>query len=208
MGTLVLVFRILSHLAPVPLLILGWRRRRLLALYGLAGLLSDLLMLALTSSGYHMAVANLFLATEFVMLSLYFSRMLRAPGQFSIIIFIVPVLFAVHTFSASFTELNLLGASVLCILYVGYALAGYYRVLQAAPVPHTETRELFWASTALLFYAAGVCLFFLFYASALSTSPAAPLFWIAFFLIANTAKYVFLFTALLRNGVYIWKRSA
>jgi hypothetical protein len=157
--------KLLSFLAPLSTLILGWRQRfTLLWLYAAAGLIIDNTSLLLKHYGlnYHIT-GNIFVLLELIIFSLFYHRgVFHRSRIFLLTMCTVAMLFVLHTLWNSVWEINFEGAGYLCVIYIAFGVLGYYNMLQKPEAIYLGRSPLFWINTGVFLYAAANSLLFLF----------------------------------------------
>ncbi|RYD56594.1 MAG: hypothetical protein EOP56_11115 [Sphingobacteriales bacterium] len=160
------IIKFLSIFSPLLALVAGYRRRfTLLWYYALAGLFFDLLLLVLKRGleVNHLWAANLFVLTEFLLLTFYYREQLfKNRALFSSLVFLGSAFFITTTALKSIFAFNAIGASVFFLAYIIYGILGLYKMLQAQDELFLERSSFFWVNVALIIYASGNFLLFLF----------------------------------------------
>jgi hypothetical protein len=160
------ILLILSVISPIPALLIGRKNRSsLLWIYLLVGLTFDV-TLVLLKRVYHLNNAwagNLFTLTEFLLLSyLYKDLIFKNRTIFLIVLYSLSLFYVSHTLSRPLNVPNKVGGSILTFTYIVYAIMGFYTIIKEQKVIFLDKYWFFWLNTALLVYASGSFLLFLF----------------------------------------------
>jgi hypothetical protein len=175
----------------------------LLWLYVITGFLFDLLII-LFNRVYHInsfPVGNLFLLTEFILISLLFRKHLyRNNFLFVIITAGLSLFFILTTYRSYQTDLNTFSASFFSSTYLVYSIVGLFIILREQKDIYLERSYLFWLCVAFLIYASGVLFIFLFkdYMRGVDDEFFKTL-WKTFFRILNIIKNLTLAFAIYRK---------
>lgn len=190
MDKIIAAVRIAVNLVPLLLLAMSLRSRPLVWWWALACLFFDWLTLAMRWADLPFGwPGNIFSLVEFVMVSIYY---LRACGWLAWMLYGAVVVFILLISYILFTGIDTLGlpgVAVLSLVYMMYALYGFYTLLQMTPTLYPERSDLFWVSCALLVHAGPTCIFFLFYDDVTGPDREKRIYWWSFFQLMNIIKY-------------------
>lgn len=137
----------------------------LLWFYPLTGFAFDILVsifkrIGSSGNGW---VSNLFVLTEFIILSfIYRKRVFPNDRVFFLFTGAMVVFFVSTTLNASLVRFNMFGASFFSFSYIVYGLLGFRSILKETDIVSLERYWFFWLNTAVLTYASGTFLLFLF----------------------------------------------
>jgi len=137
----------------------------LLWFYPLTGFAFDILVSIFKriGSGGNGWVSNLFVLTEFLILSfIYRKRVFPNDRVFFLFTGALVLFFISTTFNTSLVRFNLFGASFFSFSYIVYGLLGFRSILKEKDIMALERYWFFWLNTAVLTYASGTFLLFLF----------------------------------------------
>ncbi|RYZ52148.1 MAG: hypothetical protein EOP49_10250 [Sphingobacteriales bacterium] len=154
---------ILSALVPLAA---GYRNRKaLLWYYPLAALSVDCLTLYLK----HVAhlpfawITNYYLVAEFLILCFVFRPVLAVRHRlFYFFIGAALLFFTITALPQNARSFNQAGASLFSFSYIAMGIAGLYLILRQQQILYLEKSWFFWLNTALILYASGNFLIFLF----------------------------------------------
>lgn len=199
MGFVPWLIMILSNVSPLPAIVAGRRYKMALWYYVIACIAADASSLMFKQfDRSHTTVTDLFLLTEFVLVSYYFVQKLwrRPKGPIVIVLVLVGAVYVYHTIVSmlhvrEFADVayNYFGASLFYFTYIIFSLLGLFRVMQKVDVARLERSPLFLSSVAFLLYASGALFLLLF--KDLIVKADMKLFgnlWIYFFLPLNIIK--------------------
>ena len=199
----------LSSAAGIVPLWAGRKTRNLIWYYVLASLVCDVLCLLLKRWGMDIRwLGNVFFLAEYIFLSVFYLKLVLPDRLWvRLMLIVIPFLFLGLPllrgigWNAGFKELNTTGGALFAAVFVVYAITGYYRLLQAPGDAPLEHSALFWMHTALLIYASGSALFFLYDKYMHSVYPQYTVLWGTYFHVLNTVKNLFMafYFYLLRN---------
>lgn len=203
---------LISALSPIPAIIAGlWRRKvSLFWLYAITDFVFDmgiiLLKRVLHVNGN--VTGNIFFMIEFCLIAFIVRPVLFRSGTFFKIqtggLLICYLVFSTVVHSVS--ELHLIGPALIFSLpYILYALAGFnYLVRNAHSRPSIETSSFFWFNSALMIYASGSIVLFLFHEYLLSQNAFAEFkkLWLYVFITINIIKNLLLIPA-----VYFYRQE-
>lgn len=158
-----LVLSVSSFLVP---LIAGFRNRRtILWLYILMSLVFDI-TIVIVKRVFHLNVyplANTYVFVEFVMLSLYYYRSISDEYKYFLHTIIgIGLLYIAHTLFYGLGHRNGTGAACLSVIYLLYALAGFYSISKKHVHNNILASAFFWVNVAMLTGSAGRMILFLF----------------------------------------------
>jgi hypothetical protein len=196
-----LFFLVLSILSPVIPLTIGYKKRStLLWIYPLVGLLFDLTIflfkrVLLLHPGW---LGNLYLLIEFIIISfLYRDKIFKTSKLFNVFVIVFSFFLLSHTLFSSVKSFNVVGASFSNFIYIVYGVLGFYHLLQKQEVLYLEKAWFFWLNTALIIYASGNFLLFLFmdYLMALDKEMFLKI-WYSVFQLLNITKNLLIAVAL------------
>jgi len=190
-----------SILSPIIPLLVGIRNRvNLLSIYLLTALGFDI-AISLIKRVFHVNIGiatNLFILAEFVLLSLIIRKnAFRNNSVFIAIASLLALFFIAHTVWKSVFQVNITGASIFIFLYIIYGILGLYAILREQAVTFLERSGFFWFCIAVIIYASGAFLLFLF--RDYIVAKDAQLFgrmWQTIFLCLNITKNLLLAPAL------------
>lgn len=158
---------ILSALIPISI---GIRNRNsLLWTYVTLAFLADIIQLLLKRVFLvpHHPVANIFILTEFLLISaIYKNEIFKKNDKlfYGFVVFLSSVfVIGVFTQDETIFKLNTTGAGLFYFSYIIYAIAGFFTILKKQQVLFIERSSFFWVNVALLLYASGSVLTLLFH---------------------------------------------
>jgi len=97
-------------------------------------------------------------------------------------------------------EFNSIGITVFCIIYIVYAILGFYNLVSEQKVIFLEKSGFFWANVAWIIYSSGVSFIFLYEQYFISHHlKLIENIWMLVCLL-NTIKYLFLAVSLKTSG--------
>jgi hypothetical protein len=174
-----------------------WRQRfTLLWFYAAAGFITELLTPVVAEK---QVVGNLFLLTEFLLISFYYRKQLFKKNLlFSIITTSASLYFILSTINKPTGYLNLEDASVFCLIYIIYGLLFFYTFLKKDPSENSQLRfaEL-GVNIALYVFASGSLMIFLFSPFVLKNEPDLFIaIWFTVYIGLNIFRYSFIAIAL------------
>jgi hypothetical protein len=190
----------ISILSPLFPILLGAKRNRRSYIwwYAWAGMIADLVVFFLKHICKQPTawVSNVFVITEFVLILLYFSAKVFRFKIFPLLVMmgtgLIFFAFTTFYFKGPF-KVNLIGISVLNVIYIILCVLGYYRILKEQQIVHLEKYSGFWIISGIFIYASGS--FFLFLEADALTAVNAKLmmmFWLSLFAPLNTLKNILL----------------
>jgi len=187
---------IISLVAPVLTLLLGWRQRfSLLWFYAAAGLLLDNLsqLLKYWHLNHHIPL-NVFVLAELICISFYYRRHVFSRSKlFLLFSGALAIGFVIHTLLTDPLVLNFTALGILCTIYIGYGIAGYLSMRGKSEITYLNNSPFFWINTAFFLYATTSCLLFLFATYLKSESWELLLsIWFGFYMIVNILRYIFI----------------
>lgn len=155
-----------SNLSALLAIFIGRSQKHVLWYYAIASFVFDINGLVLKHFGVqrHWA-SNLFVLIEFLLITRYFiGELIKEPYKRNAyrIMCLIALLFTIQTINVSIWQANYLGASILYSIYIGYCLAGLYKVISEIEYVHIEVNPLFIFCTAFLLYASGILIILLF----------------------------------------------
>jgi hypothetical protein len=193
-----------SILSPLVTILVGYKSRlTLLWLYVATGLVFDIAINVARRVFHvnHFWLANLYVLSEFILISfIYKEKLYKNRYVFLVVTSLLPILFIGGTVRNSIWSFNTNGASIFYIVYIVYALLGFYTLLKEQRFLFLENSAFFWMNVAFLLYGSSNFILFLFtdYLRA-NNDELFKLLWSTFFLIINTLVYVLLAVALTRR---------
>jgi uncharacterized membrane protein YuzA (DUF378 family) len=108
-------------------------------------------------------VANLFVITEFIYISLYYKkRIIHHPIIYNTFAIATTIFFIVYTIYRGVMDFNTFGSSFLFLIYIIYGIAGLYTLLVKQQDMFLEKSAFFWANVGFIVYASGSFLLLLF----------------------------------------------
>ncbi len=191
---------VLSAIIPI---IVGIRKRNsLLWTYVAIAFLADVLQLILKRGLHlpHHPVANVFILTEFLLISyIYKDEIFKNVKIFYGLVVLLSSVFVIGVFAQEETifKMNTTGASFFYFTYIIYAIAGFFMILKKQQVLFIERSSFFWMNVALLLYASGNVLTLLFHNNL--DEKFFLFLWHIFFRVLNISKNVILAVALSRK---------
>lgn len=197
----------LSILSPLPAIIIAGRRRSVLWYYVLMSFLSDITSYILGIYKLpHAVVSNTFMLAEFVLLTAYFKRALlgdKYRNQYIAIVGLLSLWFIINSFSrindsASDADgMNYFFTSFFYILYLLLSLFSFYKIMKSERLVNLAHSSLFIISVAILLYASGSYMLFLFkpYLERINLEMMRR-FWFYLFLPLNILKNILIAIAL------------
>lgn len=201
---LLLYASLMSALIPI---IIGYKsNKNLLWLYPIAGFSFDLLTVFFKRGLHlnHFWIGNVFILTEFIILSLiYYQTVFGKKKQFAIVAISLLTLFVISTSVFSWLKINVSIASLFYCCYIFYGIAGLYCILKRQEIISITGSGFFWMNVAVLIYASGSFLLLLFWDHLLAHD--AKLFlnlWSSIFLSLNIVKNI-----LLALSLYYYKKE-
>ena len=201
-----IIFLIISILSPVIPIAMGAKKRiTLLWIYAITGLFFDLCITIMKRvfEVNHNWMANLFVLTEFLLISLFYrEKIFRNNKLFLSITVILGGIFLYTTLRQSIFYFNTTGSAIFCFTYISYGILGLYKMLQAPQEVYIEQSSFFWVNAAFIIYASGTLLLFLFreYLQQ-QNSQLFTLLWSTFFLTLNVLKNIFLAISFKKSAV-------
>lgn len=198
--TPILVVSILSPLIP---LITGMKKRlTLLWLYCLTGLAFEL-GITLFKRVFHinyLLPSNLYLLVECVFISFLFRKaVFHRALTFYLVLVSLCLFFVITTVSGSVFQLNHLGASVLSLSYIVFAMLCLYGILKEQRTVYLEENWLFWLAVAFILYSSGNVLIFLFRPYLIDRDyEVFRKLWFYLYLMLNILKNILIAVALYR----------
>lgn len=200
-----------SILSPLLPIFIGWKQAgKLLWLYPFVGFVIDVTAFVIntyTDSILHPALHNFFLLFEFVVLGMIYRRRIFPQSKLHLVVFLTVLgIFVVHTI-LYFQRVNFFFAGIFSIAYMLLALFGLYRILKEQSTPFLEKDWFFWFNTAILIYASGTCILFLF-VNYMRSSYELQIkeLWYVLHPLLNIAKNVLLIPAILYYAPILRKR--
>lgn len=203
MSPLILI-SILSACIPI---LAGWRARHsLLWLYACLCLGTDVLISVLRRLTHfeYLWPGNVFVLLEFLLISMVYARQIaKGRPYFYLPVIALAALFVTDTLYKSVWQINRAGCSYLQLVFIVYALAGFYSLLRTQKILQLERSWFFWLNAAFLIYSSGS--FFIFLARDILAKQDPGLhtytqLWNTVFLALNITKNLLLATALYRLG--------
>lgn len=193
---------LLSIFSPLVPLVTGFRRKNsLLWVYPLVAFFFDLLG-SFLKRGLHVDngwAANLFMLTEFILLSFLFKDRIFRNSTVLFYLFLtgLSLFFIGYTLTHSVWKFNMLACCPFLLMYLCYGIAGLYALLQKQETTHVERSWFFWFNVAVLVYAAGAFLIYLFkdYLIRIDEEKYMGL-WSNVYLLVNITKNILLGVAL------------
>lgn len=152
--------------SPVLPLMVGFKKRwTLLWTYVLIGFIFDVIIL-IAKSDKHLnaySIGNLYVIFEFIIIALLYQKIVLKKN---IILFIslifIALFYIINTLSKSIYDFNAFGASFFLVTYIFLAISGFYKIMQNEQILFIERSSFFWFNVAILMYATGNLLVFLF----------------------------------------------
>ena len=198
-----------SLLSPLVPIIAGRKSRSVLWLYVITCLLFDLTIILLRRGLHvpHHPVTNIFLLTEFVLVSIVFKKQLEISHKgFWVFIVLSAGYFVFDTLHDSqyLRELNTEAGSYFYVIFILFSLYGFYKIIKKREMLLLEQSQEFWTNVAFLIYASGCCLFFIFKDYLKVNYPATfASLWGVFFLSLNIAKNLILAIAISKQKLRV-----
>jgi hypothetical protein len=153
---------------------------------------------------YKMVPVHLFILFELVFITLYFRQHFKGIGKTFLLAFmaIAAVGYVAHSFNNSILLINGVGLTVLYGIYFILGLIGLYLMLKEQVVMQLETSEFFWVNGAIILYAAGHFILFLFHDYLLRTQQRDVLgyFWLTLHCSLNVIYRLLLAVAISRKN--------
>jgi hypothetical protein len=169
-------------------------------MYVLTGLFFDVLIMILKRGLHvnHYWAANAFMLSEFLLLSFFYRRKIfKSDRLFYFILLTLSLFFVADTLRRPVFTFNTFGCSIFYITYIGYSFAGMYALLREQKIMFLGSSYFFWANVAIIVYASGSFLLFLFRFYLLNRDiELLRLLWGTFFLPLNILKNIILGIAL------------
>ena len=163
----------LSIFSPLIPIVVGYKKKSLLWIYALAGLLFDI---ALRIKGYvdvhklvHLPVSvnvllfvNIFLLAEFLFIAFYYRhKIFKTDTGFYAIASAIALGYAAITIYNSISSFSNYGEAFLSIVYMLFSIVGLYSILQKQEFLFLNKSSFFWVNVAVLIYSTGNFLIFL-----------------------------------------------
>lgn len=191
----------LSILSPLIPLLSGIKKRlSLLWLYPLVGLIFDLLVFYFKRVAHvnHSIAGNLFILTEFWLISLlYRQKIFASKVAFIILTTTLSSGFIGTLFIRTISDFNIIGTSIFSLTYITYGIFGFYNLLKNQEEVYLERSSFFWLNTGLTIYASGNLLLFLFMDYLFKINRELFLSaWFSIFQILNITKNILIAVAL------------
>lgn len=193
---LLLVLSILSAAIPVTVGVVR-KQYTLLLFYPAAALSFDLLN-SLVRRVWHLnngITANAYIYAEFLFVFLLFRRntILHRNWLFYLTVALLSIFYFTDTISNDPFRFNMFGASVFMLAYIFLSINCLFLHLKSRRVVFLEKSSDFWFSTAILLYAAGAFLIFLFKQYMVHTDVHSYMnIWTYFYYPINITKNVLL----------------
>lgn len=158
-----LVLSVASFLIPLSF---GYKKRfTLLWAFIFTSFFFDILLIALKWL-FHCSLfpaANTYVLIEFLLLSSYYNKAINTKSRtLPIITVALALLYIAHTFYNGITVRNGTGTAFFYILYVIYALLGFYTISQKHQYEKVTSSGFFWVNVAILLGSSGRVILFLF----------------------------------------------
>lgn len=200
-GNTILYF--MSLLSPLVGLWMGRKRKISLWYYLLICIVTDIVTLVFKKTGCpHAIVSNLFLLTEFWIISFYFKRSIwnkKWDKIYWVLTIAISLFFIEETYSSSrnassdIESLNYFDAAFFYVIYILFSVVGLYKVMENFAMTSNENNSLLLSCVAFVLYASGTFLLLLFKDHVtdqdLNTYGMA---WVYFFRPLNTLKNILL----------------
>ncbi len=192
---LLLVLSILSAAIPVATGV-AKKKYTLLWLYPLTGLTFDILN-SMLRRVWHMnngITANLFIYFEFLLIIFLFRKtVLKQAWIFYSVVTGLSTFYIADTITDGVFVFNMFGGSVFMLVYIFLSVNCLYLILKSKQLIILEKSSDFWLCTAILIYAAGAFLIFLFKQYMVQTDRHSYMnIWRYFFYPVNIIKNVLL----------------
>lgn len=156
---------LLALLSPLFVILLGFKQRfTLLWWYAIAGLIIDNLGHFLKSAKIeHHWAGNIFLLAECILVSFYYRKIIfRNQIIFWIVVLSTTLFFITHTIYYSMRDMNMQAASLLYLIYMGFGIAGFYKLLHQPEIIYLGKSSFFIINAAFFIYASANFLLYLF----------------------------------------------
>ena len=158
-----LIISVASFLLP---LVFGYKKRQtLLWAYLFIGFAFDISLIILKRI-YHVNIfpfANLYVLIEFLLLSAYYYKnATKNNTNFLLITLIIACVYISQSIHNGTLNRNGTGASVLYVVYLLYALLGFYSISKKPVYANITTSSFFWVNVAILLGSSGRVILFLF----------------------------------------------
>ncbi len=157
-----LAISIMSFLIP---LIAGYKKRHsLLWILILTSFGFDIVML-IAKLAFHFnlyPIANAYFLVEFLLLSFYYNKAIGKLRFFPFTVIALAILYTIHTFYVGIAVRNGTGTAFFYVLYVVYALFGFYTISQKHQYEKVTSSGFFWVNVAILLGSSGRVILFLF----------------------------------------------
>lgn len=153
---------------------------------------------------YKMVPVHLFILFELGFLTLYFRQHFKPVWKTLLVVFMALAAcgYITHSIANSILLINGVGLTVLYGIYFILGLLGLYLMLKEQRVMQLETSEFFWVNGAIILYAAGHFILFLFHDYLLHTEQFAVLgyFWLTLHCSLNIIYRLLLAIAISRKN--------
>lgn len=153
---------------------------------------------------YKMVPVHLFILFELGFLSFYFRQHFKGLLKKCATVFmaLAAIGYLLHSVSNSILLINGAGLTVLYGIYFILGIIGLYLMLKEQQVLQLETSEFFWVNCAIILYAAGHFILFLFHDYLLSTNQLKVLgyFWLTLHCSLNIIYRLLLAVAISRKN--------
>ncbi len=162
------LIRYTSIFAPMISIIWGTKKQySLLWFYAITGLLFDVLIsIFLIHDPIKKPIANIFILVEFVFISAFYINQLKNNKKLLRTIAGIVILFELITIGLdvenNLLKFNSITAALYCLIYVLYAILGFYQIISEHRTVFLERSSFFWVNVSWIIYASGV-LFLLLY---------------------------------------------
>jgi hypothetical protein len=204
MDKLVTFIFFISLFSSFGTLFLGIKQRfTLLWYYAATGFAFDVVMSIL---GYYFAIkgdllSNIFIAAEFLFISYFYKKYIYKNNvTFNCVTYSALLIYILWTLNSPF-EFNTPAASCFCIIFMIYSLISFYSILKAQQILNLGKSYFFWVNVAVLIYASGAFLLFLFRIYLQKENiELFNLLWRTFFRSLNTIRYLLI-------GIALYKKS-
>lgn len=157
---------VISNLSAIPAIWIEREKRSVLWFYMLFSFLIDTYAFVLVQLEKELHwLSNIFILIEFFLVTVYFIRNVfpeRWAGTLYICVTIISACFIINTYRLSIWKTNLHDAALFHALYIIYCLYGLYKVISEIKFVMIESNPLFIFCTAILLYASGNFVYFLF----------------------------------------------
>ena len=193
-------------------IVLGRKCKGILWLYAIVCLIFDIVSFGLKQLGSPIpGQGNLFLLTEFVLLTFYYRKQILDNKLSIALVVFFSIVFICHTLfirpynsdvPLSVFRLNLYAGALFYLVYIIYAVLGFYKMIKNPKQDFIERSSEFWINTAILIYASGVFFIFLYEEIIdVQNKILINLLWVYLFCSLNIIKNIFLAKALsVENG--------